>query len=124
MDKQYKHLMQQQCVDAEVTANFHEKLEKAGARRKSFRWKVALAVACIALMIPLTVFAASNIFGKAKVKIGKLEYFPGRTGYSVRFENLKSFSLKALSDKAKSITKKVTAYYDSWEDAERARFLI
>lgn len=126
MEKQYKHLMEQQAVDTEVTAGFYEKLEKTGARRKTFRWKVALAVACIALMIPITVLAASNIFGKPKVKVGKLEYLPGRTGYSVRFDNLKAFPLTALSEKARSITKNAIVCYASREDVEKAigiRFL-
>ena len=118
LDKQYKHLMEQQNVDAEVNANFYEKLENAGTRRKSFRWKAALAVACIALMIPITVLAASNIFGKPKIKIGKMEYFPGKNGYSISFDNIENFTLSAFPENIQSIKKDGNAYFDSWQEAK------
>lgn len=120
MEKQYKHLMEQQAVDTEVTAGFYEKLEKTGARRKTFRWKVALAVACIALMIPITVLAASNIFGKPKVKIGPTEHFPNRNGYVLRFDNIQSLPLSAFPEDIQAITEYKQSYLNSWAAAEKA----
>ena len=92
MDKQYKNLMVQQNIGAETTARFYEKLEQTTTQRKSMRWKAALAVVCIALTIPLTVLAVENIFGVPKMKFGKLDWHESPNGYSIRFENLKSFT--------------------------------
>lgn len=119
LDKQYKHLMEQQNVDAEVNANFYEKLENAGARRNSFRWKAALAVACIALMIPITVLAASNIISKPKVKFGVTEHFPNINAYSLRFDNIQSHPLSAFPKDVQAITDYKKSYLKSWEAAEK-----
>lgn len=120
MDKQYKNLMAQQNIDAEITAQFYEKLAQTKPQRKPIRWKAALAAACIALMIPLTVFAVESIFGVPKMKFGKLDWHESPNGYSIRFENLKSFPLNAFSKELQSLTEYKIVPYDSWEAAEDA----
>ncbi|MBQ7818014.1 MAG: hypothetical protein IJ388_04390 [Oscillospiraceae bacterium] len=118
-DKQYKTLMEQQDISAEVTAQFYEKMEKTETRRKPIRWKVALITACLALMIPLTAFAVEYMFGVPKVKLGKLDWHPGPNGYSVRFDNLDSFPLDAFSEKMQNITERFAEFsYTTWETAE------
>lgn len=118
MDKQYKNLMDQQNISPEVTAQFCDKLEQTATRRKSVRWKAVLAAACVALMIPLTAFAAKSIFGTPKVKLGKLDWYDGPNGYSVRFENVDSFPLEAFPEEVQAITEYKMVVCDSWEAAE------
>ena len=118
MDKQYKNLMDQQNISPEVTAQFCDKLEQTATRRKSVRWKAVLAAACVALMIPLTAFAAKSIFGTPKVKLGKLDWYDGPNGYSVRFENVDSFPLDAFPKEVQAITEYKMVVCDSWEAAE------
>lgn len=115
----YKHLMEKQIVSAETTAKFYEALEKPDKKRKSFRWKAALIAACVALMIPLTVFAASNIISQPKVKIGATEHFPNRIGYILRFDNMQSFPLSTFSKNVQGITEYKQSYLNSWAAAEK-----
>lgn len=118
MDKQYKNLMVQQNIGTEITARFYEKLEQTTTQRKSMRWKAALAVVCIALTIPLTVLAVENIFGVPKMKFGKLDWHESPNGYSIRFENLKSFPLKTFPKELQSLAEYKVVPYDSWEIVE------
>lgn len=117
MDKQYKHLMEQQNIPEKVTTDFYERLEKKTMGCRSFRWKAALIAVCLLLIIPITALAVGNIFGKPKVKIGKMEYIPGKNGYSVTFDDVKSFSLSAFPENIQSIKRDTNAYFDSWQDA-------
>ena len=119
MDKQYKNLIAQQNISAETTARFYEKLEETKSLRKPIRLKAVLVAACIALMIPLTVLAVENIFGAPKVKLGKLDWYDGPNGYSIRFENLDSFPLDAMPKQMQTITEHKRVPYDSWEAAEK-----
>lgn len=118
MDKQYKDLMRKQNVDEKVTADFYEKLEKKSARRSTFRWRAVLTAACIALVIPITVFAVESIFGTAKVKLGKLDWHESPNGFSVRFDNLDSFPLDAFPEELQYFTDYKIIPCDSWEAAE------
>lgn len=120
MDKRYKQLMEQQNVSKNVTAQVYEELANSKPKRKSVRWKTVLAVTCIILIIPLTVFAAENIFGVAKVKIGKIAYFPDMEGYSIRFENLNNYPLDAFPQKSQELKDDKDFHYRSWEEAENA----
>ena len=97
MDKQYKRFMEQQNITEEAHGTFYEKLENAQPLRRSGRWKVIVAAACIALMIPITVLAAEYIFGTPEVKLGKLEWCDSSNGYSIKFDNLDSFPLNTFS---------------------------
>ena len=118
MNEQYKKIMDMQDIDSNVTAQFYEKLAKEGSQRKPIRWKAVLAIAFIALMIPLSVWAAKNVFGKSKVKIGEISYFPGMDGYSVRFENLENHTLDAFPKEISNLTEGKNIYTDSWKEAE------
>lgn len=118
MDKQYKNLMEQQNIPAEVTAQFYEKMEQTETRRKPVRWKAALVAACIVLMIPITVLAVETIFGTPKVKLGKLDWHDSPNGYSVQFDNLDSFPLDAFPEELHHLAEHKFVPCDSWEDAE------
>lgn len=120
MDKQYKNLMQQQDIGAETTAQFYEKLEKTETRRKPIRWKVALAAACIALMIPLTAFAVEHIFRVPEVKLGDTIHFTNMNGYMVRFDDMENYPLSAFPEDVQTITEHTNKGYSSWEEAEQA----
>ena len=116
MDKRYKNLMQQQDVDAQITAQFYEKLENK--QRKPIGWKVALAVACLALMIPATVFAVEHLIRVPKVKLGQLQWTDNPNGYSVRFENMDAIPLEAFPEEVRNLETHKHVACASWDAAE------
>lgn len=121
MDEQYKHLMEQQNIPEEINNAFYEKLNSAEEpRRRSVRWNPLLAAACLALMIPITVFAAEYIFGTPKVKLGKLDWCDSPNGFSIRFEDLDTFPPEAFPEEVQSFTGYKFFAYESWEEAEEA----
>jgi hypothetical protein len=120
MDKQYKIMMEQQHIDAEITKHFYGVLEKKQPQRKAIRWQIALAAACIILMIPFTALAAKNIFGTPKIKIGKLDWHNSPNGYSIQFENVDSFPLETFPKEIQTLREMKRIPYNSWEDAEKA----
>jgi hypothetical protein len=58
MKEEYTKLMVQQHTSPEGDAAFFEKLETVQTNKRIPAWKVAVIAACIALMIPVTVWAA------------------------------------------------------------------
>ena len=120
MDKQYKIMMEQQHIDTEITKHFYGVLEKKQYQRKAIRWQIALAAACIILMIPFTALAAKNIFGTPKIKIGKLDWHNSPNGYSIQFENVDSFPLETFPKEIQTLREMKRIPYNSWEDAEKA----
>lgn len=118
MDKQYRNLMEKQSIGAEANTRFYEKLEKAEPLRRRIRWKAAVAAACIALMIPFSVFAVEYIFGTPKVKLGKLDWHDSPNGFSIRFENLDSFPLDAFPEELQTLKEHKRVACESWEAAE------
>ena len=120
MDKQYKNFMKQQNISAQSNRKFYEKLENAGSRKRSIRWKGLVAAVCIALMIPITVFAAEYIFGTPKVKLGKLDWYDGPNGYSITFDQVDSFPMDAFPKELQTLSEHKRIPYDSWEAAEEA----
>ena len=118
MDKQYKNLMEKQNVAEEINAEFYEKLNKTEKRRKSITWKVAVAAACLALMIPATVFAVENLFHVPEAKLGDTVHFTNMNGYMVRFEGMDSYPLDAFSKEVQAVAEFKNVRYDSWAAAE------
>lgn len=120
MNKQYKNFMEQQNFSDEINEKFYEKLENAESRRRPVRWNTVVAAACIALMIPVMVFAAEYIFHSAKVKFDKLDWYEGPNGYSIRFGDLDSFPLDMFPEELQTIDEHKQIPYESWEEAEEA----
>lgn len=120
MDKQYKNLMDKQNIAEEANTAFYEKLNKTEKRRKSVTWKVAAAAACLALMIPATVFAVENLFHMPETKLGDTVHFTNMNGYMVRFEGMDSYPVDAFSKDVQAVTEFKNVRQDSWEAAEEA----
>ena len=120
MDNRYKNFVEQQNISAECNRKFYEKLENAKSRRRPVHRIAMVAAACIVLLIPITVFAAEYFFGTPKVKLGKLDWYDGPNGYSIRFDKLDSFPLHAFPEELQTLPEHKRIPYESWEEAEEA----
>ena len=120
MDKQYKDLMEKQTIGEEANAAFYEKLNKTEKQRKPLGWKVAIIAACLAIMIPATVFAVETIIRVPKVKLGQLSWTDSPNGYSVRFDNMESFPAEAFPEEVRALQTHKHLACDTWETAEAA----
>lgn len=119
LDKQYKHLMQQQMIPENTTAEFYEKLDSRSAKHRSLRLKIAIAAACIALMIPVTALAKANIVSQPKIEFGKMKWLDNKEGFSVTLDNIKSYPLDAFPENIQSITEYKQFWLNSSEKAEK-----
>ena len=119
MDERYKHLMQQQTIPEETTAEFYEKLDGRSVKHRSFRLKIAIAVACLALVIPITALAKANIVSQPKIEFGKMKWLDNKEGFSVTLDNIKSYPLDAFPENIQSITEYKEFWLNSSEKAEK-----
>lgn len=120
MEKQYKNLMAQQKLSADVTADFYEKLENTESRIKKPRWRGALVAACLLLMVPLAAYAIGNIFGVSVVDIVKGNTNTGKlgTGYVVHYPDAISRPLSDFPKEIQTMEDYRLTCYDSWKQAE------
>ena len=101
MNEAYIKLMMQQDLSENFDSNFFEKLNSA-PEKKSHRisWKAAVAVVCVLLLIPVTVWAAESIFGVTKVIVCERPIpMEGQAdlrgiGMEVVYENIENYELK------------------------------
>lgn len=119
MKDTYTKLMLQQHTSPEGDAVFFEKLEKTGKKPRPV-WKVAIAVACILLLVPVTVWAAETIFRTTTViKTSDITVHgePG-IGMQIRYETIKSHPILEFSDHLQTLTENTLIAFDSWAQAE------
>ena len=119
LDKQYKRLMQQQMIPENTTAEFYEKLDSRSAKHRSFRLQIAIAAACLALMIPITALAKANIVSQPKIEIGKMKWLDNEDGFSVTLDNIKNYPQDAFPENIQSISGLKRFWLNSSEDAEK-----
>ena len=98
MNEAYTKFMLQQDLTQAADTAFYEKLEKGHTNKPHMSvWKVAIAVACVLLLIPVTVWAAESIFGVTKVTVCQrptpVDGLPG-IGMDIVYENIENFDLK------------------------------
>ena len=122
MNEEYRKLMMHQSPSTEMDTAFYENLERAQPT-KTYRitWKAAVAVVCVLLLIPVTVWAAETIFGVTKVtKIERptLDNKPG-IGLDIQYENLENYDLKDFSKSLQALEETQVISHTSWEEAEK-----
>ena len=113
------YLIQQQMISEETTAEFYEKLGGRSVKHRSLRLKIAIAAACIALMIPVTALAKANIVSQPKIEFGKMKWLDNKEGFSVTLDNIKSHPLDAFPENIQSITEYKQFWLNSSEKAEK-----
>ena len=121
MKDAYTKLMMQQHTSDD--AAFYEKLENIGTARKHKPvWKAAVAVVCILLLIPASVWAAENIFGTANITVYKqktsIDNLPA-VGMDIQYENIENYTLKDFSDHLQKLDDDEEVLHSSLEDAEK-----
>lgn len=121
MKDTYTKLMMQQHTSDD--AAFYEKLENIGTGRKHKPvWKAAVAVVCILLLIPASVWAAENIFGTANITVYKqktsIDNLPA-VGMDIQYENIENYTLKDFSDHLQKLDDDEEVLHSSLEDAEK-----
>ena len=134
MKDAYTQLMVQQHTSAESDEAFFHKLNEAGKRKKQPVWKIAAAVACLILLIPVTALAAKYILHKPQVAPVELEFtqkkianygtFKGmetikEKGYEIDYPDLALFSIDEIPEQFRNLGDDVVAY-NSWEGAADA----
>lgn len=119
MNEAYTKLMQRQHTSKDAV--FYEKMEMIGTKKRHTPiWKTAAAVVCICLLIPVTVWAAENIFGVTKVMQCERPMSDNRPGIGldIQYENLQNYSLSDFSGQVQKLENRQIIGHNSWEEAE------
>lgn len=119
MNDRYTKLMLQQTLSPEAEAAFFEKLERASKKRKP-AWKAAVVAACICLLVPVTAWAAENIFGTTKViqcERPVLDNIPG-IGLDVLYDNIENYPIKEFPRHLQKLEEGELILHNTWEEAE------
>lgn len=120
MKDAYVKLMVQQHTSKDVV--FYEKLEHIQPKKRissTLRW--ATVAACICLLIPVTVWAAENIFATTKVnRFNNITYQdrPG-AGLEIQYEDIQSHPISEFPDYLQTLSEKTQLTFDSWTDAQQ-----
>ena len=133
MKDAYTKLMVQQHTSTQGDAAFFEELKQAG-RKRTLVWKAAIAVACILLIIPITVYAVNFLTHDAQTREShnSMEPLPTDSGlhdwrfryvdvittddFEIAFGNLERFSIKEFPIEVRKANS-MAVHYDSWEQA-------
>ena len=122
MNEAYVKLMLRQEPSANMDAAFYEKLSQT-PEKKTHRisWKAAIAVMCVLLLIPVTVWAAENIFGVTKVTVCErpieIDNLPG-IGMDVVYENIENFDPKDFPKHLQKLEEGEILLHTSMEEVE------
>ena len=119
MKDAYTKLMLQQHTSED--AAFYEKLEQTQPK-KSVKpiLRTAIVAACLCLMVPVTAWAAKNIFGVTKITIEDGKDFYGKDAVVMHrdVENVEHIPITEFSPYLQELKETEWLYFDSWEDAE------
>lgn len=121
MKDRYQKLMVQQHTSANGDAAFLEKLKTVQPKKQTAPLlRAAIAAACICLLIPVTAWAAKNIFGVTKITIGAGKDFYGKDAVVMHrdIENVEHILITEFSHDLQELKETQWLYFDSWEDAE------
>ena len=122
MNEEYRKLMMHQSPSTEMDTAFYENLERAQPT-KTYRitWKAAVAVVCVLLLIPVTVWAAETIFGVTKVtRFNNITYRdePG-AGLKIQYEDIQSYSISDFPEYLQTLSERTLLTFDSWTEAKQ-----
>ena len=122
MKETYTKLMAQQAPSPEADAAFFEKLNHFNISTKyKPLWKAAVAAACILLLIPVTVWAAENIFGATDVAICQrptpISGVAG-IGLDIQYENIENYAVKDFSKHIQKLEESEEVLHENLAEAE------
>lgn len=121
MSNPYRKLMEQQHLSDQAKQTVYNNLHSTEPNKLRFAFlKAAVAVACIMLMIPISVLAVEYIFSIARfdrVENATIMDQPG-IGYTIRFDTIRNRPITDFSEDLQKLEKTTLVSYDSWEDAE------
>lgn len=119
MKDAYTKLMLQQHTVKD--AAFYEKMEQAQPKKRVKPiLRAAIVAACLCLLIPVTVYAVTNIFNRVQVTKTErptMDNKPG-LGLDIVYEDIEYHPLSEFSKEVQELTEPTEALYDSWTDAE------
>lgn len=133
MKERYRSMMEQAVLSEEAKADLLEKLERKCPAKKGVRvLRAALIAACACVVLIGGTFAAEYISNAGIVEF-EVEMTPeveldteNWSGYQVRFETLKNFSLNEFSEEftawyasMKTTGSDNVVEFDSWDDLEQ-----
>lgn len=119
MKDAYTKLMLQQHTVKD--AAFYEKMEQAQPKKRVKPiLRAAIVAACLCLMVPVTAWAAKNIFGVTKITIEDGKDFYGKDAVVMHrdVENVEHIPITEFSPYLQELKETEWLYFDSWEDAE------
>lgn len=122
MKETYTKLMVQQEPSPEADAAFYEKLNRSStSKNHKPTWKAAVAAACILLLIPVTVWAAENIFSITNATVCQrptpISGVSG-IGLDIQYESLENYSLKDFSKHLQKLEESEEMLHASLAEAE------
>ena len=119
MRNRYRDMMQKQSLPQEARQAFCKSLAQQ-RRSKPVLRRIMIAVACIAALIPVTVFAVENIFGVSLVKsvIGTTSTGEEGIGYEVTYTGVYARPLTDFAEGVREVDGYRLGVYDAWQDAE------
>ena len=121
MHDTYTKLMMRQDLSQDVDAAFYEKLEQAQPKKRAKPvLRAAVVAAYLCLMIPVTAWAAKNIFGVTTITIDNGKDFYGKDAVVMHrdVENVEHIPIEEFSPYLQELKETEWLYFDSWEDAE------
>ncbi len=122
MNNPYRNLMEQQHPSHQAKQTVYNNLHSTEPNKPSFTFlKAAIVVACIMLMIPISVLAVEYIFSTArfdKIENATIKDQPG-VGYTIRFDTIQNHPIADFSEHLRKLEKTTVVSYDSWEEAEK-----
>ena len=115
-------MMNQICLSEQSKQKFY--FSSRQVESKTTRWisvKIAAAVMCIVLLVPITVLALESVFDIAIINsIDRPNAYncPG-VGVDVKYGNVSSRPITDFSEHLQSLADSENVTYDSWEEAQR-----
>lgn len=116
MMKQYCKTMDKLTLSEDAEAQFYEKLESAIPQKKR-RPTALLVAACLCLLIPLAVIAATNHFGQPSSVVINSSRYKGK-GYVTSTGNTYRRPIADFSPELQTLNDSVQKDFASWEEAE------
>jgi len=117
MMEHYCKTMKKLTMSDAAVAGFYEKLEDASVKKRHYTLRPALIAACLCLLIPLAVYAASSIFGQPKSEPITKPPRAGK-GYVTSVDNIYSRQSTDFSPELQTLNDSARKDFSSFQEAE------
>ena len=121
MTNRYCEMMQRQSLSQQAKEAICDRLRGNEERKtRPMLVRAAIVAACLAVMIPVTAYAAESIFGVSIVQIIRGDTPAGKpgTGYRVDHPGLTGRPLTDFPEEIQKMEDYRLVAYESWQDAE------